>query len=88
MHPNALLAEIERQPFQPLRLHLADGRTIEIDDPDVAVISNFALYLFKIRRQHRRAADDTHVISLRHIVSFEPIELRNGGPKGKGRKSK
>jgi hypothetical protein len=88
MHPNALTTEIEREPFQPLRLHLADGRTVEIDDPDVAVISNFALYLFKIRRQHRRVADDTQVISLRHIVSFEPIDRGNGRPKGKGRKTK
>lgn len=83
MNPEALASELEKEPFRPLRLRLSDGRTVEIDDPDVAVISNLAVYLFKVRRDHRRMADDTQVISLRHIVSFEPLDSGPAGRKGK-----
>jgi hypothetical protein len=83
MNPEALASELEREPFRPLRLHLSDGRTVKIDDPDVAVISNLSVYLFKVRRDHRRIADDTQVISLRHIVSFEPLDSGRAGRRSK-----
>jgi hypothetical protein len=87
MNPEALASELEREPFRPLRLHLSNGRTVKIDDPDVAVISNLSVYLFKVRRDHRRMADDTQVISLRHIVSiksrFKPLDSGTAGRKGK-----
>lgn len=83
MNPEALASELNKEPFQPIRLRLSDGRTVTVDNPDVAIISNLALYLFKVRRENRRLADDTQVISLRHIVSFEPA-----GAKGQGRRTK
>lgn len=83
MNPEALGTELNKEPFHPIRLRLSDGRAVTVDNPDVAIISNLALYLFKVRRENRKMADDTQVISLRHIVSFEPVE-----PKGRGRKAR
>ena len=80
MNPEALLNELEQDPFVPLRLRLTDGRAVEITDPVSAVISNLSVYIFKISRAHRHLADDTQLISLRHIVSIERV-----APSGNGR---
>ena len=85
MNPEALATELEKEPFRPLLRHLTDGRTVLVENPDIAVIANLALYLFKVRREHTRIADDTDVISLRHIVSFEPLETRENGRRRKRR---
>lgn len=73
MNPEALISELNREPFIPLRLFLSDGRTVEIFDPIEAMVSNLSVYLFKVRRDARSAADDTRLISLRRIVSVEQI---------------
>lgn len=73
MNPEALASELGRNPFVPLRLYLSDGRTVEICNPDEAMISNLSVYIFKVRRDSRFLADDTRLVSLRHIVSVEQI---------------
>jgi hypothetical protein len=73
MNPEALITELNRDPFIPLRLYLSDGRTVEILNPDEAMLSNLSVYIFKVRRGTRSVSDDTRLISLRHIVSVEQI---------------
>lgn len=73
MNPEALAGELNRDPFIPLRLHLSDGRKVEITNPDEAMISNLSVYLFKVRRDRRHLADETQLVSLRHIVSVEQL---------------
>lgn len=74
MDPKALASELEREPFIPLRLHLSDGRTVDVHNPDLAIISRLSLYLFRTDRLHRHLAEDRHVLSLRHIVGVELLE--------------
>lgn len=74
MNPTALSTELNREPFSPLRLHLSDGRKLEIHDPMAAMISDLSVYVFNVRRGDRHIADDTQLISLRHIVSVERLE--------------
>jgi hypothetical protein len=74
MDPRTLAAELDREPFIPLRLHLSDERTVDVQSPDMAIISRLSLYLFRTDRLHRHLAEDHHVISLRHIVSVELLE--------------
>jgi hypothetical protein len=64
----------------PLRLHLSDGRTVDILNPDVAVISNLSIYVFKVRRQGEHWADDTQLVSLRHVVSVEQVNSAQQRP--------
>lgn len=73
MNPEALNAELTRTPFVPLRLRLSDGQVVEISNPDEAVISNLAVYVFKLRRDARHISNDTQLISLRHIVTVEQM---------------
>jgi hypothetical protein len=76
MNPEALAEQLEKEPFVPLRLHLTDGRKVTIENPDVAVIANLAVHIFKVRRKGRTIADESFLVSLRHIVSIE--QLTNG----------
>ncbi len=69
-----LAAELDRDPFIPLRLHVSDGTTADIRNPGLAIISRLALYVFRIDRPRSSLAEDHHVISLRHIVSVELLE--------------
>ena len=70
MNPEVLRAELNRDPFIPLRVHLADGRTYDIQNPGLCFIARLALYAFHAHR-HDAMAEDVQVISLRHIVSVE-----------------
>jgi len=79
MHPDALNAELTREPFIPFRVHLSDGRTLEVHNPGLTYIYGTTFYLLEpFRRgevdERTRKMRDTRVIALRHIVSVEPIE--------------
>ena len=75
MNAEALAEKLRREPFTPLRLHLPDRRTVDVDNPDVAVISNMGVYVFKIKQKGSAIADHTEYVSLRHIVSIEELEI-------------
>lgn len=65
-----LAAELNREPFVPLRLHLSDGRTVDVSHPGVSFIVRHSLHVFAAR-PHRALAEDVQVISLRHILSMD-----------------
>ena len=77
MHPKALVDQLNKEPFIPFRVHLDDGRTFDVFNPGLAYVTGTSLYIFE---PVRRDQDDNvitnpepRVISLRHIVSLEPI---------------
>ncbi len=72
MNPEVLASELNRDPFLPLRLHLADGRSYDVLNPGLCFIAKLALYAFRAR-PNDALAEDVQVISLRHIVSFETL---------------
>jgi hypothetical protein len=72
VNPETLAAELNREAFIPIRLHLSDGRTLQIDNPGLCFIARLALYAFRARL-HDALAEDVQVISLRHVVSVETI---------------
>lgn len=72
MNPDALAAELDRDPFIPLRLHLSNGRTLDITNPGLCFIARMGLYCFRAR-PHESLAEDVEIISLRHIASVETL---------------
>lgn len=74
MMPDALDAELSREPFVPLRLFLDDGRTIVVRNPGLCYINRGSVYIARVDRPRSRLAADLDLISLRHIVSVEQIE--------------
>ncbi|MEX0774503.1 MAG: hypothetical protein WD042_02190 [Phycisphaeraceae bacterium] len=75
MNPEVLAAELNREPFVPLRLHLSDGQQVDILNPGLCYIAHLSLYAFA-GRPHDALAEGVHVISLRHIVSVSKLPLR------------
>jgi hypothetical protein len=72
MNPETVAQELNREPFVPLRIHLADGRNIDIRNPGLCFIARLALYVFSAK-PHDALAEDVQVISLRGIVSVETL---------------
>jgi hypothetical protein len=72
MNPESLARELNREPFIPLRLHLADGRNIDVRNPGLCFIARLSLYVFAAK-PHDALAEDVQLISLRGIVSVETI---------------
>jgi hypothetical protein len=68
-----LEAELERQPFIPLRVHLVSGKTIDIPGPGVGVLLRNALLVFQNPRPNRVRADGYDVISFRNIERLEQL---------------
>jgi hypothetical protein len=67
--PDALNAELSRDPFIPLRLFLTDGRTLLIPNPGLCFINQGALYVARPAEQPARRR--SRRVSLRHVVSIE-----------------
>jgi hypothetical protein len=72
MNPESLAKELNRDPFIPLRIHLTDGRNVEVRDPGLCFIARLSLYVFAAK-PHDALAEDVQVISLRGIVSVETL---------------
>jgi hypothetical protein len=73
MNLEMLVADLEPEPFIPLRIHLKDGGHVDISNPRVCVfLRQLSPYVFSLK--HRSVlAEDVQVISLRAIVSVETL---------------
>ena len=74
MLPEAIDRELSREPFVPVRLHLSDGSSVDVQNPGLTLIAHGALYVARTDRPHSRIMDDFRLISLRHIVRIELLE--------------
>jgi hypothetical protein len=72
MNPETLAKELNREPFIPLRIHLADGRHVDILNPGLCFIVRLSLYVFA-GKPRNTLAEDVEIISLRGIVSVETL---------------
>lgn len=72
MRPDDLAALLERRPFQPLRLHLTDGKQFEIRHPEMALVWRSVVRIFgPAGRGFIVTSRDEIVVSLVHIVLIE-----------------
>ncbi len=74
MTPQAIDQELTRDPFVPLRLHLSDGSSVDVQNPGLTFIANMALYIARTDRPHSRIMDDFRLISVNHVVRVELLE--------------
>lgn len=65
---------VRRRPFRPYRLHLSDGRTYDVDHPDMAAVGFGAVMLFVLTEDNGNEYQDV-LISLLHIVQIEYIRI-------------
>ncbi len=74
--PESLRAELRRQPFVPLRMHLTDGKTYDIRHPEMAMITSREVYVGRKETSPGSGiAKECDLVSLLHVVRVEQMPL-------------
>lgn len=69
-----ILNFVRRQPFQPFRITLTDGRTYDIQHPELAMVGRSAVALgLKTGAQADLVYDRLVTVDLLHIMEAEPL---------------
>jgi hypothetical protein len=88
MTAEELIELLAERPFQPLRLHLDDGRMREIRHPEMAIVADTIVAIGVPRDDDpRRATTITHC-SIPHIVEAEPFEIDKPSTNGERKPKK
>ena len=73
MRPDQLRQILDRRPFEPIRLHITSGQTLDIKHPEMAVVSR-SLVAVGVRDSGERGVADYIVHhNLLHVVKIEPL---------------
>jgi hypothetical protein len=70
--------ELEREPFVPLRLHLASGKQVDIEYPNSAFLRQNTLVFVHRLARNTVAIGDYDVIALRLIERMTTMQDGNG----------
>jgi hypothetical protein len=76
MTADELVELLEERPFQPLRLHLSDGRVREIRHPEMAIVSESLVAIGIPRDDESKIATKITYCSLAHVVEAEPMKTK------------
>ncbi len=75
MHPEEFREFLRRQPFQPFRITLTDGRTYDIFHPELAMVGHSTIAIGLLGDDNEEPIYDRLVtISLLHVMQIEPVE--------------
>jgi hypothetical protein len=77
MRPEDILAFVRKQPFEPFRITLTDGRVYEVTHPELAMVGRSSVVVgvpTTERDQELLIADRMVTASLLHIMQAEAIE--------------
>jgi hypothetical protein len=78
MSPSDIEEHISREPFIPLRLTLASGDIVDLDDGKRILMTGYALYYLISDNPESRIGKKVRLISIPNIVMIEPKEFRPG----------
>jgi hypothetical protein len=73
------LEHTRRQPFEPFRIVLSDGRVYDVRHPDMCIAGQSALYVGVTDADAKDAAAHVDHVSLYHVVRFERVNGRSEG---------
>lgn len=74
MRPEDLLSFVRKQPFEPFRITLTDGRTYDVHHPKLAMVGRTSVAIGQMRPRETEPIFDRMVtVSLLHIMQVEPI---------------
>ena len=85
MRPDELIQLIRERPYQPLRIHLTDGRTYDVSHPDQIIVLRGRVDIGVEPDPETGAASNVEHCSLLHIVRVERISTPSHGGNGNGR---
>jgi hypothetical protein len=75
MGPNELYAILKRQPFEPFRLHISDGKHYDIRHPEQMILSRRTAHV-GIGVNGQGPFQRIAIVSLVHVNRVEPIDGR------------
>ena len=84
MRAEELQKLLNRRSFQPIRLHISSGQTVDIRHPEMALVTR-SLVVVAVTESDGEVADYAVHYNLLHVVKIEPLDGHN---KSKRRKSK
>jgi hypothetical protein len=74
MRPEDFRVHLRKQPFQPFRITLTDGRTYEVRHPELAMVGRSIVIIGLARPDEPQPVSDHQVtVSLLHIMQIEAI---------------
>lgn len=75
MRPEGIRAFLRRQPFQPFRITLSDGRNFDVFHPEMAMVGRSTVAI-GLPGPNRNDPIHDHLItmSLLHVMQVEPLE--------------
>ncbi len=76
MAPEELLAALRTRPFEPFRISLPDGRTLDVSHPEMVLPGRRSAVIGLLAPGETEPLYDRRLtVDLLHIVSLEPIHL-------------
>lgn len=73
----------DRRPFEPIRLHISSGQTVDVKHPEMAFVTR-SLVVVGVASAKSKVADYAVHYNLLHIIKIEPLN----GDKPKRRRAK
>lgn len=67
-----------RQPFQPLRVHLTDGASYDIPEPEYAAVARNEMYI-GVEPDEPSLPTRSIYFGTRHVTRIEPIPANGNG---------
>lgn len=72
--PENLTILLRRKPFHPFRVHMMDGSSHDIHQPEIAVTTRYVLFLGKVNSRGTGSFGLAHQLSLSQIVRIERLD--------------
>lgn len=73
MAPDELAQLFNRRPYIPLRVHVAETTSYDVQNPNLAMVGRSILFLGLRRDIDSPLFDEPVMIALQHITRVEPI---------------
>ncbi len=75
MRPEDIREIVHRKPFQSFRLTLTDGRTLDVNHPELIMVGRTTISVGTPWPEAKeRIYDRVVVISILHVMQIEPLE--------------
>ncbi len=82
MRPEDIREHLQQRPFEPIRIFLSDGPTVDVQHPDLCIVSRSAVYVGQPDPRSPGVAVRVVHCALIHITRIEPLN----GAKRRGRR--
>lgn len=73
MPPSEIKALLNRRPFVPFRIHVAEVSHYDIHNPEMVMVGTAALFIGLRREIESPYWDEPAIVALRHITRIEPL---------------